>query len=65
MYLFVADGGPFREVPTGIAKFADGKWWSGKNVGGICPDCKGNGVDPKYVEQPVKQRELQLKDFTV
>ena len=49
----------------GDAKWAEGKWWAGKNVGGICPDCKGTGVEPKYIEQPAKQRELVLKDFTV
>ena len=65
MYLFIANGGPFINVPGGIAKFADGKWWSGENIGGMCDVCKGTGIDPNYVEKPAKQREMELKDFTV
>src|SRR5512139_1730329 len=61
IYLFLATGGPFNNPPHGkdiIAKSVNGKWWAGTNEGGICPDCKGTGVIPGFVEPPIKQREL-------
>jgi hypothetical protein len=58
--LFLATGGPFINVPSGIAHWADGRWWKGKNFEEMCPDCKGNGIDPKYVEQPVSMRTDRL-----
>jgi hypothetical protein len=58
--LFCAFNGPFRDVPSGIAHFTDGHWWAGKNFEEMCPDCKGNGIDPNYIEQPTRQRELDI-----
>lgn len=61
MVLFLATGGPFREVPTGISHFSAGKWWVGKNVEEICPVCKGSGQYSDYIEQPIRQRDTDLK----
>ena len=63
--LFVATGGPFINVPSGVAHWHNDRWWSGKNYEEGCPVCKGTGINPGYVEQPPKQRELVLTDFTV
>ena len=63
MYLFLATGGPFNNPPQGkgiIAKWANGKWWAGTNEGGICPDCKGTGVTPGFVEPPASMRAITM-----
>jgi len=65
MILFIATGGPFVNVPGGIAHYSGDRWWSGTNIEKACPVCKGTGINPQYVEQPPKQRELVLTDFTV
>jgi len=65
MILYIATGGPFVNPPGGIAHFANDRWWSGTNIEKACPDCKGLGIDPNYVEKPIVQRELVLTDFTV
>jgi len=65
MILFIATGGPFMNVPGGIAHWHNDRWWEGKNIEKACPICKGLGINPGYVEQPPKQRELVLTDFTV
>lgn len=64
IYIFLATGGPFNNPPTGaniVAHFAEGKWWAGKNEGGICPDCKGTGVQPGFVEPPALMRQLDTE----
>jgi hypothetical protein len=63
IYLFVASGGPFTEVPRGeniIAHWSDDKWWAGINEGSICPDCNGTGLDPNYIAPPTRQRQLNI-----
>jgi DnaJ-class molecular chaperone len=59
--LFIATNGPFNNVPSGVAHFADDKWWSGKNFEEACPNCKGTGIDPNYAERTVKIREIRLE----
>jgi hypothetical protein len=63
IYLFVAKGGPFREVPNGkniIAHWTKQGWWAGTNEAGACPDCGGTGINPGYIELETKQRHLDM-----
>ena len=61
--LFIATAGPFISVPSGIAHWADGKWWAGKNFEEACPDCKGTGLNPHFQEQPVKIRDMNYREI--
>jgi len=58
--LFIAVDGPFRDVPQGIAHWADGHWWAGKNYEEDCPVCKGDCIDPTYVEQAEIKRDIDI-----
>jgi hypothetical protein len=60
MYSFIADGGPF-ESPGNlgeVSKFAEGKWWVGKNYADQCPVCHGSGVEPGWVQPPIRQMDI-------
>jgi len=59
MYTFIADSGPFKSAAIGndVSKFAEGKWWVGKNYADTCPVCKGTGIETGYVEPPISMRQ--------
>ena len=67
MYIFIATGGPFKDVPGfgKVGHWHKDRWWVGKTFGGICPICNGFGkIDTGEPKADPERAQKLIDDFT-
>lgn len=65
LYLFLATGGPFGTPGIGkgtVSKFYNGKWWIGKTMSFVCPECVKSRPPQTAPINSIPEARLPYKD---